>query len=162
MKYQFGPSGNVLDNKFAYDTSQHVDDVLRICQVNVTAGDRIDQIQILWEDTKGNCTIQSQPIPEGATGGKPKPSFQIPDGEHLVKIEGTLDGKEDGLSLRVYKLRFFTENSASQWYPKTPDNPALDHYFYFQCPDGYQIIDLFGWADTELDSLGVYIEEIKT
>ena len=154
--YKFGPSGGPLSDEHAYDTSeQHQGfDVVRISQVDVWSQDRIDKIVIQWLTTGGG-TVVSNEIPPGGGGGDLNPSWE--PNEPVTAIKGTFGTGDNAPTLRVYSLQFFTENGNSDVYGKPTDSE-----FFFQCPPGYQIIDLFGWADTELDSLGVYIDLIQT
>lgn len=46
-----GPSGGILDNALAYDTSkEHGTDIVSIYQMAVWAGSRIDQLAINWHN----------------------------------------------------------------------------------------------------------------
>lgn len=153
-KSKLGPSGGPLKNTDAYDTSSRGDEVVKIHQVIVKSGDRIDQIQLIWRDAKGG-TITSDPIGKG-TGGTKNPAWPQNNVEPFVAIKGAI-GYHDN-SLRVFSIQFFTTNSSSPIYGCV--KPECDRYFYYSCPEGYQIIDLFGWAGNEVDSVGVYIEPI--
>lgn len=156
-----GPSGGILSHALAYDSSkEHGTDIVSIYQMAVWAGSRIDQLAINWMDSKGN-TRWSNPIGGKNNPNKPQnPVIWPPDdqaGDPIIGMQGNLGVHN---SLRLFSIQFFTATRDSLAYGTIRNDPNLDHLYYFQCPDGYQILDLFGWADSEVDSLGVHLVPI--
>ncbi|HXQ37077.1 MAG TPA: hypothetical protein VN843_23910, partial [Anaerolineales bacterium] len=137
IKYLNGPSGGILDNAFAYDTSkEHGTDIVSIYQVAVWAGNRIDQLQINWMDSKGN-TAWSKPIGGIDNSSKPKEPVIWPSddkaGEPIIAIQGTIDVYN---SLRLFSIQFFTKSHDSLVYGSQKSDDNLNHFYYYQAPPG--------------------------
>jgi hypothetical protein len=164
QKYRNGFSGPYFDDpKYFYDTSDRGDKVIEIYQVIVNSGTRVDGLQLVWRDIKGG-TITSTHIggPNG-TFYPPWPDHQLT--EPFIAIRGKLGEYGQDPQLRLFAIQFSTKSSTSPIYGDQSFNPddTKDHRnFYYECPDGYQIIDIFGWADQAVNAIGVYIEPIPT
>jgi Jacalin-like lectin domain len=110
------------------------------------AGDRIDQIQVVWAGAGGG----GESPKFGGEGGSPF-EFTIPPGESLTQIVGTV-GEHDG-SVRLFSIQFVTNTGT----PSDVYGRATSAAFTFQCPPNFVITGIFGRAKNEVDALGVYI-----
>ena len=110
------------------------------------SGDRIDQIQVVWEGAGGG----GESPQFGGDGGLPF-QFSVPPGEVLIQIAGSV-GEHNG-SVRLFSIQFVTNAGT-----KSPvyGRPTSDT-FSFQCPSNHEITGIFGRADKEVDAFGVYI-----
>ena len=157
IKHQSGPAGGILDHLRAYDTSKEHgnDEVVGIYQIAVWYANRIDKLQINWKTKNG--TKWSEPIGGRNSGPPTQPNVIWPPdsqaGDPITVIQGNLG---DHNSLRLFSIQFHTKDLDSSVYGTQSTEDRKNHYYYFQAPAGYQIVDLFGWADNEVDSLGVY------
>ena len=150
MSLKLGPSGGISK---PYDTGSQ-DPKWKVHRVNLRAGDRIDGIQLVWTD--GVTFRQSDWF--GNPNGGSEYHYPIKDGDYLVKIVGSVgipDPPKD--SLRVYTLEFFTKDGSHERFPPKNETP---YKFYYECCADHQINGIFGWADAEVDALGVYTDVI--
>lgn len=148
MSYKFGPAGGVGGSPYdaPYPTVPAPGNPFGISAMQGRSGDRIDQIQVVWQGAGGG----GESPPFGGGGGQPF-RFDIPPGERLAQIVGSV-GAYNG-SVRLFSIQFITNvGTASTVYGK-----ATSDAFSFQCPPNYVVTGIFGRADKEVDAFGVYI-----
>lgn len=148
MSGKFGPSGGKGGNTF--DAPPPSEGQWRINTVEGKSGSRIDQIELIWVDQNGG-THSSKEFGEG---GGSSFSYSIGSGDYLTQINGSV-GHHNG-SLRLYSIQFHTqEGLSSEEY-----GSSTSEKFEYQCPEGYQIVGIFGRSGDEVDALGVYIDKM--
>ena len=149
MSYKLGPAGGVGGSPYdaPYPTIPAAPgNPYAISAMKGRAGNRIDQIQVVWAGAGGG----GESPPFGGNGGSPF-RFDIPPGEWLAQIVSSV-GAYDG-SVRLFSIQFITNaGTLSGVYGK-----ATTAAFSFQCPPNYVVTGIFGRADKEVDALGVYI-----
>lgn len=127
---------------------------------------KIGAIQV-WSDNTGVNAIEIRWISQKEetryhTYGDRKGEeyeYRIGADDHLVKITGSLGLRHiEVYRLHVSSLRFFTRKGHSSPVIGMESNVKFQ---YDEIP-GYQIIDLFGRAGSDLDALGVGIEPIPS
>src|SRR5437870_1782626 len=103
MSSPFGPAGGVGGSPFdaPYPVTSQANRPWWITAMKGRAGDRIDQIQVVWAGAGGG----GESPKFGGEGGSPF-EFTIPPGESLTQIVGTV-GEHDG-SVRLFSIQFLT------------------------------------------------------
>jgi len=153
---KLGPVGGTGGEKFDARLPGLVDE-WKISQIELRSGKRIDQIEITWDSTHGD----SKSSPSFGGQGGDRSEVLIPGDDYLTKITGTVAWVHEGDRMRdqVVSLRFICRSGegSEKEYGKPGSVP-----FYLECPEGYQIVGIFGLAGTEVDALGVYIDRIPT
>ncbi len=144
---QLGPSGGLGGQAFdAHPPTRR--GPWKINTLQGRSGSRINQLELIWKDDAGE-TQSSQEY--GGDGGDPW-TFNIQSDDYLTEIKGFIG---DHNSVRVFSLQFVTRNGVeSEVFGKATSSSKP---FSYQCPDGYQIVGIFGRAGAEIDALGVYI-----
>lgn len=150
MTTAFGPSGGYGGAAFNAPAPGQ-NGSWRISGVEVRSGSSIDQIELTWTSQSG-ATQSSDEF--GGEGGAPS-SFGIAAGDYLTAIVGSVCTYNN--LVLISSLQCFTKNGYASSVFGIPTN----RNFYFECPAGYQIIGIFGRSGSELDALGVYIDEIN-
>jgi|ERR1043165_9746789 hypothetical protein len=146
QSFPFGPSGGIGGNAFYVAAPANA---YKIIQVWGRSGARIDSIGVTWSTPDG--VVSAGPF--GATG-QPNFTFDIPSGDYLTGIYGSVGEYND--SVRVFSLKFETMTKKISSTFGTQQSTQ----FNFTSPPDYQIAWIFGRAQSELDALGVVIAPI--
>lgn len=132
-------------------------DEWKISQIELRSGKRMDAIEITWHSKHGDSKSSDS---FGGQGGD-RSEVLIQHDDYLTKIAGTIAWVHEGETMRnqVVSLRFIRKSGtgSEEEYGKPGPMP-----FSFECPEGYQILGIFGRSGTEIDALGVYIDRIPT
>jgi len=148
MNIKLGPSGGTGGSPFEMVPNPK-NGPWTISSIEGRSGTRIDQIELVWRNEQGNTDSSHE---DGGSGGSDF-NFGIPSGDYLTSIEGSVGHHN---SDRIFSLQFHTKNGLKS---KTFGTQGTFDFFY-QCPEGYQIVGLFGRSGTEVDAIGVYIDLI--
>ncbi|MGD9675700.1 MAG: jacalin-like lectin [Candidatus Bipolaricaulia bacterium] len=130
-------------------------DEWKISQIELRSGKRIDQIEITWHSKQGD----SKSSPGFGGQGGDRSEVLVPHDDYLTKITGTIAWVHEGETMRdqVVSLRLVRRSGAGSEEEYGNPGPVP---FSLECPEGYQILGIFGRSGKELDALGVYIDRI--
>jgi hypothetical protein len=135
--FRMGPSGGLGGSPF-YDTN--VPDNSRVLEVRVRHGSWIDAVQVVHD--RGELSHH------GGSGGRLS-RFTLAQGEHIRAIGGRYGRFVDS-------IRILTDRRSSPIYGGSGGSVE----FYYEAPEGFEIVGFLGRSGAYLDSIGVIMREI--
>jgi hypothetical protein len=136
-----GPSGGHGGSDF----KDVVPEGARIVELRVWAGDVIDAIQIVYQDSAGNKVELPK---RGGKGGKLN-SVAFGSGEFIYEISGKYGEKVDSLTIRA--------NFKADRFDPHFGGGGGDVLYKYTAPQGMEIMGLCGRSGDKIDAIGIIV-----